>query len=260
MGSGSSNDIFVNGDIWEQKRKKQSNKVLILGSDVCGKLMLFNQLKWIYGNNGFYASHSKDELKNMLGKIRQNMVQSMIIIINESQILYEMDEHKYTDCKLDFDDEKEMKIDNKQIQNDIEYLIQFKNETFIESSKTVKELELLGESMNHLWNIDGIKNTFKYRHEFELKQNMDYFFDKSIKIFKENYICTKNDCIILCERNNHDGLDEMMLEPIDEYVQPVAYQIIHINQPLISMHKWIDQFSDTDAIIFIAALDGFCQV
>ena len=268
MGCGVSNEVDINGKIEEKlgmeyNQNKRTKKVLVLGSDVSGKSMLFNQLKWLYGNHGFYAAHSKDELKEMLCEIRQNMVQSMITLVNESEILYEMDEYKYAECKLDFDDEKEMKMDNKQIQTDIQYLMRFKNETFIESSKTVKELELLGEILNRLWNMDGIKNTFKYRDEFDFKENMDYFFDKSIQIFKENYICTKNDFIRINKRDIYSGFKEMILEVDDDSPETHVtwtYKLIRVNQLEYKIHKLDHLFQNIPCIIFVASLDSYCQV
>jgi len=244
-------------------KEKQIHKLLMLGSGASGKSTLFKQLGWLYGVKEADKNYTDTDAEDRLAKIRENMSQNIVVLLKKSQELYDRDNIKYIECKVDFNNKNDDRV--KTIIKDIQYVAQFQNVQFIETQKTEQELALLGESIHRLWMLNEIKTTFKHRQVFSFSDNMDYFFDKSIEIFKANYRCTKQDFLRTRVRTTGVTKIELEVPNIDENGNPSTkelnkFQIIDVGGQRNERNKWIHQFSTVTAVIFVAALNHYCQV
>ena len=226
------------------KKDKIIHKILLLGTGSCGKSTLYKQLKQIY-------KYGLDESEFLESKfvIRSNVVNSILVLLKKSQILYEMDEDKHSDCYIDLDEDPNIV---KHIQRVLEFAIPNAVEIGVDEI-TAESSIILYESISYLWSLPQVKNTFDKRQYFSFIENMDYFFDKLDEIFKIDYEPSLQDTL-KCNIRTTGLVEEKYI------INDVQFNIFDTGGQRNERKKWIGLFETVQAIIFVAALNHYCQV
>ena len=228
----------------QRKIEARIKKLLLLGAGSSGKSTLFKQLKQIY-------KYGLDESEFLESKfvIRSNCVNSILVLLKKSQILYEMDEDKHSDCFIDL--EKNPNI-IEHIQRVLEYATP--NAVKIGVDELTSESSIiLYESISYLWSLQQVKNTFNKRQYFSFIENMDYFFAKLDEIFKVDYEPTLQDTL-KCRIRTTGLIEEKYI------INEVQFNIFDAGGQRNERKKWIALFEGVTAIIFVAALNHYCTV
>ena len=234
-------------EIIPEMPKQITYKMVMLGISESGKSTLYRQLKWLCSNDAM--NELKDELflEEELAKIRENMVSVMILLLKKSHELYERDNDMFMECKINFK--------NKNIVKDTQYLAKFQNENFIRTFKTEDEIKLLGESIYRLWKLKEIQKTFQFGPlKYALIDNMEYYFQRSIDIFKPRYECTKKDVLLKFTRST--GIYNLNLQV---NISDIMYhfRLIMYGGLRGERNKWCHVFSSVDCVLYVAALNNY---
>jgi len=222
----------------EKKSDKLLRKLLLLGSGSSGKSTFFKQLKQIYQDVGLVPAQW-EECKFL---IRSNCITSIVMLLQKSQFLYDLDKELYKDCYIDLDDSKEVvghiqRVLDNQSAEDL----------------APQTAAILAESISFLWKLPQVKATYENRHHFSFIENMDYFFAKNDQIFDMKYEPTMED--VLRSRARTTGLIEEKFK-----INDVWFSIFDAGGQRTERRKWIELFEGVTAIIFVAALNHYCTV
>ena len=124
--------------------------------------------------------------------MRQNVVFSLITLLEQSDRLHTKDATKYEACKI-------ANI-TPELTEKIQLIQKYQKEPgdMDESNPDINynELAQLALAIEYIWNLDGIQATFRNRaNNFVFDDNMDFFYSKVKEIFTENYVPTNEDCL-----------------------------------------------------------------
>ena len=168
------------------KSTKNDVKMLLLGTGSAGKSTLFKSLRSIHSGG---IDHS--DLMSVCPMTRANCVKAIQILFNQSKILHSRYENesieKFKDCFINTDDST--------IKDHISRINSCDVGNFFTVEKiNWDEMKQLADSIEFLWNLDGIQATYRNRgNNFAFEDNLDYFFNKCHTIFDKNYIPTEQD-------------------------------------------------------------------
>eukprot|EP00485_Elphidium_margaritaceum_P021874 CAMPEP_0202713872 /NCGR_PEP_ID=MMETSP1385-20130828/60776_1 /ASSEMBLY_ACC=CAM_ASM_000861 /TAXON_ID=933848 /ORGANISM="Elphidium margaritaceum" /LENGTH=408 /DNA_ID=CAMNT_0049374411 /DNA_START=29 /DNA_END=1255 /DNA_ORIENTATION=- len=221
-----------------QNHDQRGKKLLLLGSGASGKSTLFRQVQCIY-DVGF---NETDHIK-ALGINRQNMVKEMWTLLVKWRELYEKN---IVDSKLE---------DDQTNTDAVLKILEYKEESFdINAEYEASEMHALGASLALLWKLPAVRETFKLGTQyFAISENIDFFFDKAVDIFKPNYEAPKED--VVKSRLMTTGMNEKLFTMND-----VDFLIVDVGGQRSERKKWITQFGGVNAILFVAALSHYNRV
>jgi len=225
----------------QDKVDRHLRKLLLLGSGSSGKSTLFQQLRCIY-----HGGLPEAEFENCQHTIRQNVVMGMITLLRKSQEIYESDTQKYSKLLVNIDDPK--------ISSAVQLVVEFATETFNNELPPLDKMKALGDAIGFLWDLEPIQATFANRGgKFSLPDNMDYFFNKSELLYLEDYEPTREDA--LKTRIRTVSIISREFEIKDNW-----FQIVDVGGQRNERKKWISQFDNVTAVIFVAALNHYNAV
>jgi len=219
------------------QNERKAKKLLLLGAGSSGKSTLFKQLKCIHGW-GFENPDFVESKHN----IRVNMVACMIKLLTQSEGLYK--QQIIEEC-VDLDDEKTMTA--------IKCVASFKEEQFeLEEEVDWNAMEKLGGSLDLLWQLTAIQQTFsKGRRLFAIPENMDYFFKKARQIFAEDFFPSNQDVLRTRIRTTGAAIEA------NYEINGVFFRIFDAGGQRNERRKWIHQFENVTALMFVAALNHY---
>jgi len=115
--------------------------------------------------------------------------------------------------------------------------------------------ETLSECVNsivELWNSEYVKEAFENRSNLCLQtpSNADYFFDNALRFADDNFAPELND--IFRAKLKTTGVTDISIEH-----EGVTLNFIDVGGQRSERRKWIHQFDDVAAIIFLAAIDEY---
>jgi hypothetical protein len=224
-------------DNWEQE-EQAIRKLLLLGTGASGKSTVFKQLKCIHGDgigiNDFEESRSV---------IRQNCVSGLVTILRKANELYNQDSTKYSKCQIPLNDEN--------ISKSINTLIQHGNTQFTTENLSEQDLDNIAHIIILLWNLPCVQFTYQIRgNKFAFPENMEHFFQKVKQIMKPNYM--PNDEDVFKTRIRTTGVIEYRFE-----LNKQLFYVCDVGGQRNERKKWIHQFSEVTAVIFVAALNHY---
>ena len=228
----------------QRRIERRIKKVILLGIGACGKSTLFKQLKEIYKDG-------LDESEYLEAKfvVRSNCINSILVLLKKSQILYEMDEDKHSDCFIDLDQDPSI---IKHIQLLLEYATP--NAVKIGVNKLTEEsAKILCGSISYLWSLPQVKNTWYKHQHFSFIENMDYMFQRVPEMFKLDYEPTMEDTL-KCRIRTTGLMEEKFI------INNVQYNIFDTGGERNERKKWIALFEGVTAVIYVAALNHYCRV
>eukprot|EP01084_Bolivina_argentea_P125599 222511_1 len=239
-------------------KRRTTNKILLLGISFCGKSTLFSQLNCIYG-------YGEDIIKDYRHIIRSNTVQSMKVLLMNSDWIYHSDTQKYktlvkkfgndiANVIIDytFKDWNILRVDmnNRNIYNAVQSIKQYYSESFAkEELFSNHKIKVLGETIAFLWSLDAIQSTFKRRGDiFAFFDNMDYFFDKAELLYLNDFEPNREDELKTTVRTT--GIISARYE-----IKENDFEIYDCGGFRHERKKWIHYFDNATAVIFVAALN-----
>jgi len=108
------------------------------------------------------------------------------------------------------------------------------------------------DSLVELWSSEYLKEAFANRSTLCLQtpSNADYFFDNAVRFADENYAPELND--VFRAKLRTTGVTDIVIEH-----EGVSLNFIDVGGQRSERRKWIHQFDDVAAIIFLAAIDEY---
>ena len=165
----------------DDRQEKIINKLLLLGTGSSGKTTLFKALKSVHN-----AGMDKSELLDTRHVIRQNVILGILILLQQSQELYDQDPNSHSDCQIVVSDD---------LRKIIQIIVNNANNQFIEVVDW-KQMHFLGQACKILWDLPQIQATFRKRGgRFSFPDNLDYFFNNIEHIMAQDYIPTEEDSL-----------------------------------------------------------------
>jgi len=240
----------------EAKRDQQSKKFLLLGIGSSGKSTVFNQLSYIY------KTDKKDDKvlgqpiitgQSRINVIRENCLKTILLLLHKSAILYDKDKTKYEDCFVDTNVE--------QTKNSVKAIKDFPNELFdneadatqINVENSTQKIVDLGKHIEYVWSLEGVKATFERKELFSIIENLDYFFNQINVVMRPDYDPTPMD--ILRARIRTTGILEKKI-----WCKGVPFIVVDVGGQRNERRKWISQFSEITALIYVSAMNHYCRV
>ena len=158
------------------------NRLLGIGST--GKSTLFKSLQMVH-NGGAMEKEDKIFERRL---IRINILDVIQTLIRQCNILYSKNPIIYKNTKLELDESLKPKVDK--LVNEI------KSSFFDESKLNSKQLASLAETIDTVWKLACIQETFSFQSgNFAVSDNMEHFFNQIDKIMDANYIPSEEDCL-----------------------------------------------------------------
>eukprot|EP00483_Globobulimina_turgida_P006986 UN07000 len=182
-----------------EKQDSRVIKMLLLGAGSGGKSTLFRQIESIHGDN--YADIHDDgntqyftSLLEIKHDIKTNCLLSITKLLKKSEDL-SIEPHNFIDCKVD--------TSNENIVNAIRIISIEEKRNLEDMDAKCPNLAQVGKSINFIWSLDGIQNTFKKRQFFSLIENIEYFFNKIQDIMgpDDEFVPNREDVLLSRIRN-----------------------------------------------------------
>eukprot|EP01083_Nonionella_stella_P243313 847940_1 len=212
------------------ERYATDKKVLLIGSRDAGASTLFETFKLFLEDHGVDAL-----LTESRSVIRQNCISGILILLEQSQDLYDQDPQHNSECLVEQSEE---------VRNAISLIEIYESESFARYLR-YKELHDLRRAIDKIWRLDSVQTTFSLRDtEYHFPVNLDYFFDKINEIMMEDYTPAKEDAL-KCKMHNAGTTEHKNAYEERDYKM--------IDCSALSN----DQFDTFDVVLFVAALDHY---
>eukprot|EP01084_Bolivina_argentea_P219654 372494_1 len=220
----------------------QTFKILILGAGESGKSTIFNCTKLINNEDSVMDIAN---LEHITSWIRYNCVMQIRNLLKQSQLLYDQNTTMYSKCLIHM---------NTQNESDIGTISDRSHRYNVFEQIDCKELTQLRQSIENVWNLSAIKETFSYRLKVKYHwiDNIDYFLNKISEIMSKNWIITKQD--LLKARCRTTGISNYKYE-INESI----INIFDVGGQRSSRKKWIHTFMDVKCVVFVIGMSDFCK-
>jgi len=231
----------------DERSQKQVKKLLLLGTGSSGKSTLFKSLQILDAKqeqNNVADGVLTGIRQNTIHVIRQNCVAGILTLLKKSQELYDHDPDQNGACLVNMDDE---------IVSAIQLVVNYGPETFSDMVDW-SEVAELGRAVYMLWSLDAVRATFNRRGlSFSFPDNMDHFFGKVREVMKEDYVPDIEDALKCRVRTTG-------FVHYNYTVKDNAFTIYDVGGQRNERKKWIHQFADVAAVIFVCALNHYHAV
>jgi len=213
-------------------------KILLLGSGSSGKSTFFRQLDRIYGEAS-RPDHVYQNEPYIIRTIRSNCINSLFKLLTQSLRLMEKP-FEFEDVKVD--------IESEETQEAIKLLAAFA--TDVTKVPDDEQLLQLGEGMAKLWDLPGVRATFRHRHHYSLIENTDYFLCRVAQVMTPEYRPNITD--ILNARMQTLGITEKKYT-----IHGHPFNIFDVGGQRNERRKWLSLFDRVNLLLFIAALNHY---
>jgi GTPase SAR1 family protein len=210
----------------EQHEDQMVFKLLLLGAGESGKSTLFKQARALYGK-----AFSEQERTEFCNTIIDNIIQSLKILMENTRD-EDMEDAIQHDKKFAESYECIRDIDH----NDISFIS-----------------EELGAKIDTFWKHPVIQSTFDRKSSFQVIDSVKYYCENIQRIANEHYIPTFQD--VLMSRRTTMGVTESVFKFKNRYLK-----FVDVGGQRSQRSKWIKQFTDCHAVIFVAAISEYDQV
>jgi len=214
----------IDKNIKQEKHAPKPKKILLLGTGDAGKSTFIKQMK-IHYLDGF----TQEEVEKYTQILRDNTIQAIHILIDA--------------CSL-----YGIKISEK-----------FATEA--EVVRTSNELTKdVAKSIKSLWKCDSIKKCFdEHEHQLQIPsgKNAGHFFQNATKYAEKDFVPTYED--IVRARVMTTGIQETLIQGKSKHGKPPKqkFRLVDIGGQRSERRKWISCFEDSDAVIYLSAINEF---
>jgi len=218
-------------------------KILLLGSGSSGKSTLFRQIDNLHGDKsprGSSVGYGRPQ-KNMpyvRRTIRANCITALYKLLKQSLVLAE-NPYNFEDVRIKITPETEEAI---------KLLAQWVKG--LTDDGLDSEMADLGKAMAHLWQLRGVRATFRHRHHFSLIENADFFLDNVEAVMAATYVPSMEHSIKARMRTL--GIIEQSYT-----IQRVRINIFDVGGQRNERRKWLSLFDCVDVLIYVAALNHY---
>ena len=182
--------------------------------------------------------------------IRLNCCNSMVRLLVKSQQLYETDPTQNKDCFIDIAADQNVST----VQHVLNLASYCQPAGISIEVLTDQELSDIADSIEYLWSVKQIKNTYNKRgNHFSFITNADYFFDKVQEVFAADYEPSHEDILKVQIRTT--GLCECTYVIGDD-----RYRFFDTGGQRNERKKWPPSMYDAPAVIFVASLVSVYEV
>lgn len=199
---------------------KKAVKLLLLGAGESGKSTIFKQMKIVH-----QGGYSAAELRGFVALIHSNTVDSMNAMMQAFDGLGVV---MPDDLKLLYDD--------------------FQAQV---SSQTLNPA--LGALTRRMWEHKATQLVFERRSEYQLLDSAAYFMRDVERLSKADFVPSEED--VLRSRVRTSGIVRT-----DVTIKSANFAIFDLGGQQNERRKWINAFSEVDAVIFVAALSEYDQM
>jgi GTPase SAR1 family protein len=211
------------------RKESQVFKLLFLGSGDSGKSTFFKQLRKIHGE-GYSDVYRRSFIPPIHNQIVNEMQHALQLIT------YLASEHPERYSRLALSDCNEA---------------QESRDICLCASKLNAEV---AHAISYLWMSEPvIKEIYEMRATLKLADSTEFFWNDIERIAHDEFLPTDGDLVLV--RNPTTGLYEQVID-IDGY----QFQIVDVGGQRTERRKWIHQFENVTAVIFIASLSCFDAV
>merc|ERR1712013_904455 len=221
-----------------EHQDKRVIKILLLGSGSFGKSTFFRQLDMIYGEAS-QPNHVYSNEPYIIRTIRSNCIDSMFKLLTQSIRLCEKP-FEFEDVKTD--------IESQETWGAIKLLASYATDPT--NVPDDDDLRLLGAGMAMLWEMKGVKATFRHRHHFSLIENTNYFLSRVVTVVEPGYRPSIED--ILNARMQTSGTNTKTY-----VVHGHPFNIFDVGGQRNERRKWLSLFDRVNLLLFIAALNHY---
>ncbi|KAL9642362.1 hypothetical protein ABK040_007360 [Willaertia magna] len=215
-------------------------KLLLIGAGDSGKSTIFRQLRRLFG--GVNEIPAKERAK-ATEFIIENIIRNMICLCRALR----------TETLENGEHYSKEKLQNPNLDPIITSYLEFSDESILNAGQTWRENPEMGNNFIELWKEPSIKYCFdSYRTQYQVEESAPYYFNDLERINKSDYLPLEED--ILRTRIKTTGIIEQ------EFVynnQP--FTLIDVGGQRNERRKWLHQFQNVDAILYVCSLSEFDQ-
>ena len=131
--------------------------------------------------------------------------------------------------------------------------ISFQSDLAKEKAHVLSTAPLDLPSVARLWADEGVRKCFDRSREYQLSDSAAHFFNSLARIGVADYIPTTDDIIRV--RIQTVGITETKFK-----VGQISYNMVDVAGQRSERRKWIHQFENVTAVIFVVAISSFDQV
>jgi len=213
-----------------RQQMRKTHKLLLLGTGESGKTTFVKQMKILYGG-GF----TEEEKAGYRVDIINNLVDGMRELVEGMATL-----------KIQFEGGEAFQSLGRD-------LLGYKHR---EGSHELGPG--IGATMKRLWKDAGVKECFARRHQLQIPDCVGFFLDNIDRITAEEYEPTNED--ILLARKQTTGVVEHSFTFDEGTSEEMTLVFVDVAGQRNNRKKWIDQFDNVTAVIFLVAVSEYNQV
>jgi len=219
---------WINDTLETRKNNEtQAIKLLFLGAGESGKTTMLKQMKIIH-TSGF----SQEERVQYITLVHQNIIASTKQLCKMSEEFSQLPERQASAYA------RELKDDVRKVKA---------------LGSLDKLTEPLAQSIDRIWNDQGIKYTYSFRSSYQLNDSTEYFYQRLREVVQPDYVPTEQD--ILRARIRTTGIVEHVFN-----IKENEFRMFDVGGQRNARKKWIHCFVNVTSVIFVAALSAYDQV
>lgn len=215
--------MIDNHNAEHQQTETLVKKLLLLGAGESGKSTLFKQIFQLYGEG-----YSEGDRAGYRMPIYNNIINSMKTLLSCSTLV---DEYWLDEL-------------SGQMANHRDFLLNLEYDQDFD--------ERTGAAISALWKTECIQRTFELRSQFQIPDNIEYFFDGIETMCHPQYTPSYEDMIR--SRVRTTGIVESNLS-----IEQNRFRIIDVGGQRNERMKWIHCFEEVTGVIFVAAISEYDQ-
>jgi len=211
----------------DESKKRHEVKLLLLGAGESGKSTVAKQMKILH-LHGF----NEEERSTWKKIIHTNALASTLALIEGAQ-------------------ELKIQVQNQEAAQRIQAYCEGINEDTVDHFLDLtKEL---AADITALWADDGIQQAYAQRSKFQLDDSAKYFIQRAERLASDDYTPSDEDLL-------HARLRTTSVTEIQWVIDGTRFRMIDVGGQRGERSKWIHQFEDVTAIIFVVGISEYDQV
>ncbi|GBL88087.1 Guanine nucleotide-binding protein subunit alpha-13 [Araneus ventricosus] len=200
-------------------------KLLLLGAGESGKSTFLKQMKIIHGDN--FDNESVVQYKST---IYQNTIKGMKVLV---------------DARIKLG----IRWENPESAKYANHILMYDNNMYLD----LKTFQDFAYSVQELWKDQAIRTAFDRRREFQLGDNVRYYFESLSRLASPAYMPSNLD--ILHSRAATKTVSEYLV-----MINNIPFRFVDVGGQRSQRQKWVQCFEDVTSIIFLVSSSEFDQV
>ncbi|XP_035206170.1 guanine nucleotide-binding protein subunit alpha homolog isoform X2 [Stegodyphus dumicola] len=200
-------------------------KLLLLGAGESGKSTFLKQMKIIHGDN-----FDTDSVAQYKATIYQNTIKGMKVLVDARAKL-----------GIPWENPESSKYAN--------HVLMYENYMTLD----LKTFQDFAYSVQELWKDQSVRTAYHRRREFQLGDNVLYFFENLTRLASPGYVPSNLD--ILHARAATKTINEYLT-----LINNIPFRFVDVGGQRSQRQKWVQCFEDVTSILFLVSSSEFDQV